>query len=276
VDCINASFNARGLYHISIVPWAVHLMLSYSSSDHAHEIPTTVSLATIGADNESSPFLLLTKTLLKHVLSNYLDKKKDLQLIAEATIYTLRIKDQASDGGAVKVLQGAALVRVYLLRLLLELVLEGVDHLVQIRPDSSSSASASAAGSSTSPRASSGLSAFTSLFQSKRALSPPPNSAATPSSSPPRKGSKAKNSANADSDSTSAARAFLDVFATTLTPTWFACILESCREEASASIAFRLLILLLQYSPNFASKFILSSSFETFTLSIPKYGRDRA
>ena len=67
------------------------------------------------------------------------------------------------------------------------------------------------------------------------------------------------------------AQAFLSAFANILTPVWFACILEGCREEASASAVFRLMILMLQSSPAFAAAFEEAGGFAPLVLSIPKF-----
>ena len=53
-DCINASFNARGLYSKNIVEWSIHLMLEastlYKSGEWGNVVPPTVSMAAIGVD----------------------------------------------------------------------------------------------------------------------------------------------------------------------------------------------------------------------------------
>jgi hypothetical protein len=80
----------------------------------------------LGSDPLTPSFLLLSKTLLRHVLSNYLDKKKDLLMISEVTMYTLTRGNTSKNAG---IMDNSSMVRVYLLRLLMELVTEGIDHL---------------------------------------------------------------------------------------------------------------------------------------------------
>jgi hypothetical protein len=64
---------------------------------------------------------------------------------------------------------------------------------------------------------------------------------------------------------------FLSAFSSILTPTWFACVLEGCRDETSASAALHLLIIMLQSSPSFAKAFAEVGGFAPLVLSIPKY-----
>ena len=240
-SCRNCSFNARGLYHVQIVDWAMHLMVEaismYNSSNNKwHITPPSIALAAIGADSQDD-FLLSCKTLLKRILSNYLDKKKDLQHVAETLVYTLTVHKK-NDGNKNENFTGdtltpAGLVRVYLLRLLLELVLEGVQHL-------ENTAVLAAPAAETGSK-------LGDLFRNKRR-------ATTTAQQPGAE-----------------ARQFLDAFASTLTPTWFACMLEGCDDDASASLTFRLLILILQSCPAFAAKFSISGGFRTLILSVPKF-----
>ena len=219
----------------------MHLMVEaismYNSSNNRwHITPPSIALAAIGADSQDD-FLLSCKTLLKRILSNYLDKKKDLQHVAETLVYTLTVHKK-NDGNKNENFTGdtltpAGLVRVYLLRLLLELVLEGVQHLENTAVP-------------TAPAAESG-SKLGDLFRNKRRST---TTAQQPGAE---------------------ARQFLDAFASTLTPTWFACMLEGCDDAASASLTFRLLILILQSCPTFAAKFAVSGGFRTLVLSVPKF-----
>jgi hypothetical protein len=231
--CDNASFNARGLYHVGIVEWGINIMLEAMSMDPPPITPILASQFALGSDPPTPSFLLLSKTLLRHVLSNYLDKKKDLLMISEVTIYTLTRGNTAKDA---RNMDSSSMVRVYLLRLLMELVTEGIDHLY---------------ANTTAPQVSKRQSAttqITSLFKSKS------NSAA-----------KSGPGVNRE------AVAFISVFATTLTPTWFACILEGSSEEASASTALRLLLMLMQSSEGFRAKFKVAGGFDTLISSTPKF-----
>lgn len=241
-SCRNCSFNARGLYHVQIVDWAVHLMVEaismYNSTNNKwHITPPSIALAAIGADSQDD-FLLSCKTLLKRILSNYLDKKKDLQHIAETLIYTLTVHNTNNTNNNMnftsKTLTPAGLVRVYLLRLLLELVLEGVEHLEKTTAASS-------------PTSDSGSNKLTDMFRNKR------------------------RSTTTTQQPGSEARLFLEAFASTLTPTWFVCMLEGCDDAASSSLTFRLLTLLLQSCPTFAAKFSVTGGFKTLVMSVPKF-----
>ena len=124
--CDNASFNARGLYHVGIVEWGINIMLEAVSMEPPPTTPISASQFALGSDPLTPSFLLLSKTLLRHVLSNYLDKKKDLLMISEVTMYTLTRGNTSKNAG---IMDNSSMVRVYLLRLLMELVTEGIDHL---------------------------------------------------------------------------------------------------------------------------------------------------
>jgi hypothetical protein len=54
---------------------------------------------------------------------------------------------------------------------------------------------------------------------------------------------------------------FLTAFTAILTPVWFASLLERCRDECSASAAFRLLIIMIQNSPTFTTLFYQIGGF---------------
>ena len=235
--CNNASFNARGLYHVGIVEWGINVMLEAMTMDPPPSTPISASQFALGSDPSTPSFLLLSKTLLKHVLSNYLDKKKDLFMVAEVTLYTLTTG--TTKGG--ETMDSSSMVRVYLLRLILELVTEGVDHLY-----------ASAVAPPISKRQSA-TGQITSLFKSK----------SKPVSNP-RPGVNRE------------AVVFISVFATTLTPMWFACILEGTSEEASASTALKLLLMLMQNSEGFRAKFKVAGGFETLIGSAPKFSTSPA
>ena len=144
-----------------------------------------------------------------------------------------------------KILSPSALVRVYLLRLLMELVLEGIDHLVHA-PNENDPLSAS---STTTQHTSSMRKRDTMADMVLNRKNPNTNK-----NSPAFK-----------------ARIFLDAFSETLTPMWFVCMLSGCTEDASASIAFRLLVLLLQNSATFESSFKQSGGFTSLSMSIPKF-----
>jgi hypothetical protein len=67
------------------------------------------------------------------------------------------------------------------------------------------------------------------------------------------------------------AQNFLTAFAGVFTPSWFAALLEGCHEEASVSAVLRLMILMLQSSPAFAARFEKQGGFAPLVLSIPKF-----
>eukprot|EP00587_Corethron_hystrix_P016435 CAMPEP_0113330210 /NCGR_PEP_ID=MMETSP0010_2-20120614/21457_1 /TAXON_ID=216773 ORGANISM="Corethron hystrix, Strain 308" /NCGR_SAMPLE_ID=MMETSP0010_2 /ASSEMBLY_ACC=CAM_ASM_000155 /LENGTH=277 /DNA_ID=CAMNT_0000192641 /DNA_START=189 /DNA_END=1022 /DNA_ORIENTATION=- /assembly_acc=CAM_ASM_000155 len=65
---------------------------------------------------------------------------------------------------------------------------------------------------------------------------------------------------------------YLTMFRDALAPYWFRCIFELCNEEASVSIAYRLLVLLLQSSPEYYAAFNKSAGgFNSLISSIPKF-----
>ena len=268
-NCVNAAFNARGLYQVQIVEWAVHLMLeaislySDASSKWSDVTLPTVSLAAVGMDAQND-ILLGCKNLLKHVLSKFLDRKKDLQLIAETAVFTTtRSGGGSRDNGGNNIkwapqmpassstLSPAGLVRLYLIRLLTELVLVGIDHLNNCENGergTSSSGNSAGAGHRKNFSALQLGDIFAFRSNNKRRLEE-----------------------DAASNSGQEALAFIDFIASTLTPTWFACVLEGCDEEASASATFRLLTLLLQNSRHFATTFVASGGFSTFVISVPNF-----
>lgn len=268
----HCDFNARRLHLLGMVKWTIHLMIEIAElytygklgaeisrdvgSEHKatnellHTVLSayrsgwlaqtlTISSVTVGGD-PGVPVLLACKMFLRRILAHMLTPD-DLGEIAGAVIYTLKKdvthEDVAGQLGyemSAKVndeedpeLSMGSVTRIYLLRLLEELVVDGVNEI-------------SATVSDNAPRDSDQSSANIQDLSSKEV--------------------KGKN-----------AQLFLSAFSVVLTPTWFTCILEGCRDESSASASFRLLIIMLQNSPSFKQAFEDAGGFAPLVLSIPKY-----
>jgi len=267
----HCQFNARRLHILGMVKWTIHLMLEVSelftygdigdkiTKELGGEQKTTnellhtvlsayrygwvaetapVRLVSPGGD-PGVPLLLACKSFLRGVLAHMLTPD-DLGDIAGAIIYSLKKEalheDLAGQLGQENTtnlnrqddlqLSMGSVTRIYLLRLLEELVVDGVNKI-----------------SASSPEAR-------------------PNSDNGPSNI---------QDFSAREISGNNAQMFLSAFAEILTPVWFVCLLVGCRDESSASAAFRLMIIMLQNCPSFSNAFQKSGGFAPFVLSIPKY-----
>lgn len=280
----HAAFNSRRLHLLGIIRWTLHLMLEatelYAAGASASFVdpqdgvtpgataalkngwfskPTSVSKVAAGSD-PGNELLLGCKTLLRRVLT-FMLTPGDLEAIAGAAIYTVSITGGniietnpeacITDSSGVtdtidEKLAPGAIARVHLLRLLEELVVDGVNEIV--------------------------------LDEAKTAHEPEGQSETTlePHSGGSTRKKNDPRSSNAQSESShnpkhQEAQIFLSAFAGILTPVWFACILEGCREEGSASAVLRLMILMIQNSRKFAISFEDAGGFAPLVLSIPKF-----
>jgi hypothetical protein len=299
---VHAAFNARRLHILGIVQWVLHLMLEAAelydaddgldeeydprASNHSNSAGSKwqaqaplVSSVSVG-DDPANELLLGCKTLLRRVLT-YMLTPGDLDAAAGAAIYTLSISDTYVENEE-EYLQPGPVARVYLLRLLEELVVDGVNEIVMTGKDGGLQGVGLGGGgmgaanladgdaSRSVPNHTGGGTAkeqsFLVTIQKKKQRQPP--SVAATNSQP---SSQPAPDDPAFQLSQQQAQAFLCAFSGILTPTWFACILEGCREEASASAALRLMILLLQSSPTFSNAFEQCGGFAPLVLSIPKF-----
>jgi len=240
--------------------------------------PPAVSHISVGGDPDN-PLLLGCKTLLRRVLT-FMLTPGDLEAIAGAAIYTVSITGSTVKSGSEhqqqplnnaqeateegkspdERLPPGPVARVYLLRLLEELVVDGVNEIVTASNDKKSSDSDGPSETTVQPHSGGG----TSSNQSYLALSIMTR----------KRNNRGQSGGPIDAamhPKHQQAQAFLSAFANILTPVWFACILEGCREEASASAVFRLMILMLQSSPAFAAAFEEAGGFAPLVLSIPKF-----
>jgi hypothetical protein len=235
-------------------------------------IPPLVSRVASGCDPENE-MLLCCKTLLRRVLT-FMLTPGDLEAIAGAAIYTVSItgggtqeitpdahqKDtrtpQSTAYAGQEKLAPGSVARVYLLRLLEELVVDGVNEIVT--DDSRISHDPEGPTESTVEPHSGGGSYLgtTSAIARKKHDRRSPNNPSSESAHHPKH---------------QEAQIFLSAFAGILTPVWFACILEGCREEASASAVLRLMVLMIQNSRKFATAFEEAGGFAPLVLSIPKF-----
>jgi len=292
---IHAAFNARRLHVLGIVQWVLHLMLeaaelydSEEAFDDEELIPGQMPIGTKGPPSRQTPastssrwrvspplvaavaagndpdneLLRGCKTLLRRILTHMLTPD-DLEATAGATMYTLSISDTFVDNGEGR-LPAGPVARIYLLRLLEELVVDGVNEIVTTSKEAllAGSVESEAIRPSLHPHAGGAImkdqsNATASLMSRKKKLPPPQDISLDDPSF--------------QQLSHQQAQAFLCIFSGILTPTWFACILEGCREEASASAALRVMILLLQSSPTFSTSFEQAGGFAPLVLSLPKY-----
>lgn len=286
------AFNSRRLHLVGIIRWTLHLMMEaaelYTSGELANRNPRRrlrtnssddvdlsegskqiyntwyvdapyVDAVCVGGDPDN-PLLQACKTLLRRVLT-FMLTPGDLEAVAEATVYTVSIgtfsaktnpvdrqKQREADDEPLKLLPGPV-ARVYLLRLIEELIVDGVNEIVASgdRKDGDHSrvdhSTVSHAGGVANPN----QAYFSTAMIGGRLQA---------GESHP-KHQQAQN--------------FLAAFGAVFTPVWFAALLEGCHEEASASAVLRLMILMLQSSPNFAIEFEDQGGFAPLVLSIPKF-----
>ena len=297
-DSAQKAFNSRRLHMLGIVQWTLHLMMeaaelftlgeigaaqreqkrtndSPTGPLHAnasaainngwyHQAPSVASTS-VGGDPDNA-VLQGCKTLLRRVLT-FMLTPSDLEAIAEATVYTIAITTNGKVGGsggqkqAMKTrndgvspddskLMPGAVARVYLLRLIEELVVDGVNEIVASVMEKKSKDDEIV---TEPPAVQAHIGGGASTNQSYL------------TTSMMRGRSDDKNPEHQK------AQAFLSAFAGVLTPVWFACLLEGCHEEASASAVLRLMTLMLQSSPMFTDAFEAAGGFAPLVLSIPKY-----
>lgn len=274
---VHKAFNARRLHLLGIVRWALHLMLDaaelYAIGHHVHhtspddntvnrtaagsnwycEAPNVDDVA-VGGD-PGNPFLQGCKTLLRRVLT-FMLTPGDLEAVAEAVMYTVsssasssknadKRKGRGGDSGPDLLLPGQ-IVRVYLVRLLEELIVDGVNEIV-------ASAVTGSDGKEQPVRPHAGGIAN----QTRSYLSTTVSRGRLPDGDYHPKHPQVQN--------------FLKAFSRVLTPVWFASLLEGCHEQASSSAVLRLMILVLQGSESFEDAFEDSGGFAPLVLSIPKF-----
>jgi len=240
-ECVNRKFNSQRLYHCGLTQWVVNLMLEAAASygvpgsGWSHKMPPTANVAAVGGD-AGDDFLLSCKTLLKGILSWYIIPG-EMNMITETVLQTITMRvgepSRIKDGkeGALNVLPPDAFLRVSLLRLLMELVSECIEKIWMILDEDENSV---------------GFNGTLSAVLSSRRKDP-------------------KRGVPGEVDM------YLNTLGDSLTPSWFSCIFELCNEEASASIAFRLMILLLQSSPEYYAIFEKAGGFVSLISSIPKF-----
>ena len=297
VSAMHNVFNARRLHMMGIIEWTLHLMLEvaelyatgsiggmvsrrkdFDQKNTGEMLGTVMSSYRNGWSNSSTlsitstsvggdpgiPLLSLCKTFLRNVLAR-MQTPEDLDEIAAAIMYTVSIdtmyEDVASELGfeankSTQVtmeddsnLQFGSVTRIYLIRLLEELVVDGMDVITN---------------STIHTKFANGHNDQNNLAQIASLTSKE------------RKTFMARirsQSANDDLEKQKEQnmQLFLSIFSSMLTPSWFACVLQGCRDEASASTVFRFLIVMLQSSHSFTSDFQEAGGFTPFVMSIPKY-----
>jgi hypothetical protein len=287
---LHKAFNSRRLHLVGIIRWTLHLLTeaaelytageiasqtpkkTRSNSDDdidVDDIPNTSSISwyveapymdavCVGADPDV-PLLYASKSLLRRVLT-FMLTPGDLEAIAEATMYTISIgafsaktntvdqqKSKESDFELQKLLPGPV-TRIYLLRLIEELIVDGVNEIVasgdkKEGEGKESTPAASHAGGVANPNQIYFSAAFLGGRLQDGDVHP--------------KHQQAQN--------------FLAAFGGIFNPVWFAALLEGCHDEATASAVLRLLILMIQSSPNFAATFDAHGGFAPLVISIPKF-----
>ena len=266
---IHKAFNARRLHQIGIVRWALHLaieaaelytggdLLNKQQQDSERKRPNPwfcdcprVAEVSVGGD-PGNPFLLECKNLLRRVLT-FMLTPGDLEALVESIVFTASIGGKSVPLGKEVQLQEedrmlpGPTMRLHLVRLLEELIVDGVNEIAASKAEGAGSredAFVPHAGGVASPN----QPYFTTSNNRGKTL----EGGIHP------KHQQAQN--------------FLSAFASFLTPVWFATVLESCQEEASASALLRLMILMLQGSSAFETGFQNAGAFSPFVLSIPKF-----
>mmetsp|Transcript_30241 Transcript_30241/g.46140 ORF Transcript_30241/g.46140 Transcript_30241/m.46140 type:complete len:3721 (-) Transcript_30241:46-11208(-) len=232
---------------------------------HAPSVEST----SVGGDPDN---LLLQgcKTLLRRVLT-FMLTPGDLEAIAEAAIYTVSITTTGKSGGNSQrqspmrqgddlentedeKLMPGPVARVYLLRLIEELVVDGVNEIVASGMEKKGESDGQG-DPTVQPHAGGGASTGESYLTTTMMRGRQRNNGSEDYMHPKHQ----------------QAQAFLNAFAGVLSPVWFACLLEGCHEEASASAVLRLMILMLQSSPMFSEAFEEAGGFAPLVLSIPKF-----
>ena len=237
---VNSPFNARRMHQVGIVPFTLDLMLEaakmynlgylgaeemkkaeYRSTNLLNAVsaykngwyvaPPSSTIVSAGGD-PGNPLLFSCKNLLRRVLA-YMLTPMDLENMAASAVYTLSMDSAPLGGDAMndmdmdcQLLPGSV-TRIYLLRIIEELIVERIDS----KKDS------------------------------------------------------------VDVNRAEQTRAFLSAFSGILRPLWFMSLLDKCRDEASTSAVFRLLVLMIQTCPSFLEAFIKEDSFRTLRLTIPKF-----
>ena len=297
-DSIHGTFNARRLHLLGIIKWTLHLMLEvtelfakgsimaeYSAEidtiyqKHGDEISSSVIAAynsgwhytcspvqsiAVGAD-PGIELLSVCRQFLRCDLSHMLTYT-DVRNIADAITYTLNIDvmqddiksqlgyDQIAGNERIDTndatLSVGSATRIYLLRLLEELAVDGMNEKESFGRDETFQMPFNDSDVPQSVLSASTTQALRS-YSSQR--------------------SKEGSTSTIGDDSKKNVHNLLSAFAAVLKPSWFAYLLEGCRDEASASVTFRLLIIMLQTSPPFSDSFDEAGGFAPFVLSIPKY-----
>lgn len=261
---VHKAFNARRLHAIGVVRWALHIMIEASDLFTAattgsqgllgwkYQAPTIADVS-VGGDPGNS-FLHQSKTLLRRVLT-FMLTPQDLEALTEGIVYTV-----STTGTSTKPVDAVLDVnermlpvptmRLYLVRLLEELIVDGVNEIVSSAP-SSPTKKESVLENTAQPHAA----GVASLDQPYLHI-------------PSLRGKSRDGTLNPKDQQ---AQAFLSAFAGYLTPVWFATLLEGCREEATASAILRLMVLMLQGSSTFEMAFRGTGAFAPFVLSIPRF-----
>ncbi|GKY94279.1 hypothetical protein MPSEU_000393700 [Mayamaea pseudoterrestris] len=289
---LHKSFNARRLHLVGIIRWALHLMIEgaelYSASEVAlqrcasagdiegikqvkqgwYSESPLVSDVTVGGDPGNS-FLLDCKKLLRRVLT-FMLTPGDLEAVADGIIFTLAISGSSTKVHDIALKQGVVDIsgsitaeermrpgptaRLYLVRLLEELIVDGVNEIVANAPPAPQPKHSGEKSVPQNPV----------RYHSGGVASPNQPYLSTLIT-------RGKSATNQTHPKHQQAQAFLSAFSGFLTPVWFATVLEGCHEEATASATLRLMILMLQGSSAFESIFWTAGGFSPFVLSVPKF-----
>ncbi len=292
-NAVHTMFNSRRLHLLGIVKWIIHLMIEISElytfgsigekvSKSKHELDqkqsqevlgvvmsafkngwtnvNTLSITSTAVGGDPGISLLLScKSFLRCILAKMLTPE-DLNDIAGALIYSLSIdvmyEDVTSELGVEtgdlkedRKLRVGAVTRIYLTRLLEELVVDGINEIT------SNSVHANFMNGYNNENNLAQLSSLTST-EKKTFMNRMRSQAGTD---------------DIQKQKEMNAQVFLTAFSDVLTPEWFACVLQGCRDEASASAVFRLLIIMLQTSQTYFNTFQGAGGFAPLVLSIPKY-----
>jgi hypothetical protein len=232
------------------------------------EAPNVDAVA-VGGDPDN-PLLQACKTLLRRVLT-FMLTPGDLDAIVETTMYTVCIggynaktnagdrqkqsagQGQGNDPADIEKLLPGPVGRIYLLRLIEELIVDGVNEIVASAMEKKGDGDPVKVEPNILPHAG-GIGNPNQTYLSLAMV-----------------GGSIRDGIVQVHPKHQQAQNFLSAFAGVLTPVWFAALLEGCHEEATASAVLRLMIVMLQSSPSFAAAFAAAGGFAPLVLSIPKF-----
>ena len=266
--CLHAPFNAKNLHYCGIVKWVMHLMFEsvglfdslkeYDSKRSEWKIKTPKIVDVCNGDYEGDNFLRLCQVFLSRTFKHWL-ALHDLIALTDGITTSLtpgqgtKSTEDFDNASTIlddsEFLSPSCLMRIYLLEMLQELVVDSVRQFVAVIKGES--------------------------VEEDLEISQPNQSTSSKILSQGRKAAEyiARKPASEESikEENAEHRVSLPTFTDTLSPQWFASILETCSDEASVGAILRLLVLSLQASHFFTEAFTQYGGFSQFTSAIPRF-----